>query len=201
MEVKIYREPENESLILDENQLREYNQIAEELGLKPMDGKQSVPNVYLVLNNAMAKQLTALCPCKVGAEKYTRTTIPLEVLKVYKFAKDNEMFDGFQVWYDDKAPDPLLIGWKWNSEKDKEQNYTWNRTPYLIARWGDCAMEINELLDKGFALIKQNVMDSAIIAIEQIKSIVNNPDSHVRKFLGGTSFNLNIITGADGSTL
>lgn len=146
MEVKIYREKENENLILDEQQLLEYNKLAEELGLNSSQcfENNSVPNVYICMNTAVQKQLNALCPMIVPAETYTRTTIPLEVLKVYKFAKDNNMFDGFTVWFDDISPDPLLVGWKWMDSEAKDKGYTWRKNNYLIARWGDCAI--------GFAL-------------------------------------------------
>ena len=199
MEVKIYREPENENLILDENQLQEYNSIASELGLCSFENaeKKQTPNVYICLNAAMRKQLKALCPVSVEAEKYRRTTIPLEVLKVYKFAKDNEMFDGFYVWYADKEPDPLLIGWKWQSEEAKIKDYSWQKDEYLIARWGDCAMELPELLRKGYESIKSGILESAKLAVEKATSIVNSPDTYTKMFLSGKSINIEIETSGD----
>lgn len=188
MEVKIYREPENEALILDEVQLSEYNDLALELGFATQENveEQNVPNVYVSLNNAMEKQLKAVCPMKVDADKYTKSTIPLEVLKVYKFAKDNNMFDGFHIWYNDVDPDPMLIGWNWKSERDKEKDYTWNLNRFLIARWGDCALELPELLELGFQKMKQELMDKAQSAIDKCNSVISNPDLHVRKILSNT---------------
>jgi hypothetical protein len=189
MEVKIYREPENESLILDENELAEYNSIALELGFASHENveQQNVPNVYISLNTAMEKQLKAVCPMKVNADEYTKSTIPLEVLKVYKFCKDNKMFDGFHIWYNDVDPDPMLIGWNWKTEKDKERDYKWCINRFLIARWGDCALELPQLLELGFNKIKQEVLDKAQSAIDSCNSILNNPDIHVRKILSDTT--------------
>jgi hypothetical protein len=189
MEVKIYREPENESLILDENELAEYNSIALELGFASHENveQQNVPNVYISLNTAMEKQLKAVCPIKVNADEYTKSTIPLEVLKVYKFCKDNKMFDGFHIWYNDVDPDPMLIGWNWKTEEDKERDYKWRINRFLIARWGDCALELPQLLELGFNKIKQEVLDKAQSAIDSCNSILNNPDIHVRKILSDTT--------------
>jgi hypothetical protein len=185
MEVKIYREKENEELILDETQLEEYNQLATKLGLQTQERQETnkIPNVYICLNTAMQKQLQALCPMVVDASKYTKSTIPLEVLKVYNFTKENEMFDGFQVWYNDVDPDPLLIGWKWQNEEAKKKEYTWRRDRFLIARWGDCAMELSELLELGFNNLKQQLLDKAKDAIFRSKMILEEPDIYVRKIL------------------
>jgi len=64
MQVKVYREPENEHLILDENALAEYHRLTEELGI-PAVKPEKVPNVYQPLNNAQVRILTALCPASV----------------------------------------------------------------------------------------------------------------------------------------
>lgn len=187
MEVKIYREPENQELILDEAKLAEYNQLMEELGIASPSEEKKTPNVYQYLNSAMAKQLHALCPMYIAVEKYTKSTIPLDVLKVLQYCKEQNMFDGYHIWWDDKAPDPLLIGWKWLSEDDKKNKYTWRSDKYLIARWGDCAMEIPELLDKGFQRIKQEMTDKATLGIEHCNSIIKNPDTYVRRVLNEDS--------------
>ena len=201
MEVKIYREPENEALILDEVQLAEYNDLALELGFATTQNveQQNVPNVYVSLNTAMEKQLKAVCPMKVDADKYNKSTIPLEVLKVYKFAKDNKMFDGFHIWYNDVDPDPMLIGWNWKSEQDKEKGYSWNLNRFLIARWGDCALELPELLELGFQKMKQELMDKAQSAIDVCNSVLSNPDIQVRKILSntaGSDISLNITSSS-----
>lgn len=194
METKIYREPENESLVIDEAHLEEYNALALELGFTTPEKAetQKKPNIYPILNNAMKLQLKALCPVEVDANKYKRSTIPVEVLKVYKFALDNEMFDGFKIWYDDKAPDPMLIGWNYQDDNARIKEYNWQIDAYLIARWGDCAMEIPELLNKGFEALKSNLIDNAKLGLERCNSALNNPDTYVNKFLSGNSRDLRI---------
>lgn len=185
--VKIYREAENESLIFNEEDLTAYNELALELGLQTQEKaeEEKCPNVYICLNTQMQKQLYTLCPVKEDVLKYKRTTIPLEVLRVYKFAKDNEMFEGFCIWYNDTKPDPLLIGWNYQSDEDREKKYTWRANRFLIARWGDCSMELEELLESGFAAMKQELLDKTEEAIQKCKAILEKPDVYVRKILSG----------------
>lgn len=201
MEVKIYRELENENLILDESQLTEYNAIALELGLTTQEKKEDnlTPILYPFLNTAMLKQLKAVCPTSTKAENYTKSTIPLEVLQVYKYCKDNKMFDGFSVWYNDVNPDPLLIGWKWQNENAKEKDYKWQTDMYLIARWGDCALEMTDLLQLGFNNIKKELVNKAKLAIDKCTSLVNNPDMYVDKILSNNDSDMRIDLNVDSS--
>lgn len=182
MEVKIYREPENESIIIDEESLREYHELTQKLGLKN-EVKEKVPNVYIALNDGMIKLLEALCPNTDKAEDYNKSTIPVEVLRVLNFAKENEMFEGFEVWHAQNDPDPLLVGWKYLSDEDRNNGYSWRRKKYLIARWGDCAMELDELLKKGFEVLKTSLIDSTKEVQSYCQSVLNDPDGYVRKHL------------------
>lgn len=195
MEVKIYREPENENLIIDENQLEEYNSLAGELGLGPIkDGEKSkTPVVYPYLKKSMEVLLKCICPCEVDIKGYKKSTIPLEVLKVYKFCIDNEMFEKYMIWYDDSAPDPMLIGKKYENDIDRKNGYSWNMNSYLIARWGDCAMELEALLKKGNEILKENISIGAKSALTNINDIIENPEKYLKKALDGNSITISII--------
>ena len=175
-QVVIYREKENEELIYVEGELEKYNELIGELGLSPVK-ENKCPNVYVILNAAMKKQLHAVCPSSLKIEDYKRGTIPLQVLQALKFAKDNEMFTEYQIWYDDIKPDPLLIG------KNPVEGSTWDHNYYLIARWGDEALALQDLLELGFQRIKQKLIDSAQDVQNTCKNILETPDNYVRKFL------------------
>jgi hypothetical protein len=192
--VKVYREPENESLIIDENALNAYNQLALELGLQTQENidKGNVPNVYPCLNLAMKKQLYTLCSMNVAIESYKRTTIPLEVLEVYKFAKNHEMFEGFQIWYDDQAPDPMLIGWNYQDDESREKKYTWRKNHYLLARWGDSALEVPELLALGYEKIKTELLDQTKNVQRTLRDVLEDPDNYIRKILKDDSISISI---------
>lgn len=201
MEVKIYREKETEDLILNEQDLEKYNELALELGLCTMEQaeEKKIPSVYICLNSAMRAQLKAVCPMSTDITSYRRSTIPLEVLQVYKFCKDQEMYEGFTIMYDDVAPDPMLIGWKYQNEEAREKKYSWRRDFYLIARWGDCALELPELLDLGFQKIKTELIDKAKKAQSTIATILNDPEVYVRDILANNSPSVDISTKASGA--
>jgi hypothetical protein len=195
MEVKIYREPENEALILDEAQLAEYHELTTELGLQVVtQQEQQVPNIYTFLNSAMTKQLHAICPRHTAVVDYKKSTIPVEVLKVLKFAKDNNMYEGYEIWYNDVEPDPLLIGWNYSNDTAREKQYGWQKDRFLMARWGDCAMELPELLQVGFDKLKQELIDKAKQAISTCKSVIEDPDVYVRKVLSEQAVSIDLTT-------
>lgn len=200
MEVKIYRELENETLILNDADLQKYNELALELGLATKENSEAnnCPVVYPILNDAMQRQLKALCPSNEPIEKYTRSTIPLEILTVYKFCKDNNMFDEIRVWFDNKQLDPLVIGYNWQDEEAKQKQYSWKKNKYLIARWGDCAKEIPELLQDGFERIKIELVEKALVAKEKCNSILSNPEIYTRKIINGNASDMNIDLNTDG---
>ena len=182
MEVKIYREPENEKLIIEEDALKEYQHLVQKMGLKN-ESKEKTPSVYIPINSSMDKLLKAICPNVEKAESYNKSTIPLEVLKVLDYAKENDMYEGYEIWHAQNDPDPILVGWKYLSESDRKKSYSWNRKMFLMARWGDCAMELEDLLKKGFDILKISLMDSAKEVQIFSESVLKDPDSYVRKHL------------------
>lgn len=190
MEVKIYREKENESLIYDDEALDKYNALISELGLFPVEEKKKCPNVYIILNEAMKKQLHALCPSSQSVENYKRTTIPLEVLEVYKFAKQNDMFEQFEIWYNDVQPDPMLIGMKYRSDSDRQNKYSWNMDKYLIARWGDCALELDELCSKGTEIIREKLTHKIKSHMSKLNLYLSDMDICIDEYLKNSIWSL-----------
>ncbi len=182
MEVKIYREPENVGLLLNEDELAEYQQLAEELGIPEVKSGKT-PSVYQTLNTVQVRALQALCPASTSLESYSRSTIPVEVLRAIKFIKENEMFDFIKVWYDDKNPDPIIVGEKYRTQSDRDNGYTWNTEKILIARWGDCAYELPELVEMGKARLKQEFTEKAIDVQSKIESFLAHPELYINKYL------------------
>lgn len=182
MEVKIYREPENVGLLLDENELAEYQQLAEELGI-PEVKQGKTPSVYQTLNQVQIRALEALCPAKTSLEDYNRSTIPVEVLRALKFIKENEMFDFIKVWFDNKNPDPIIVGEKYRTQNDREKEYSWNTEKVLVARWGDCAYELPELVEMGKERLKREFTEKAIDKQQKIESFLQHPEVYVNKYL------------------
>lgn len=191
MEVKIYREPENVGLLLDENELTEYQQLAEELGIPDVKSDKT-PSVYQTLNQVQIKALEALCPARTELAFYNRSTIPVEVLRAIKFIKENEMFDFIKVWYDDKNPDPIIVGEKYRSQTDREKEYSWSTEKVLVARWGDCAYELSDLVEMGKARLKQEFTEKAIDVQSKINAFLEHPEVYINKYLSEGRINFEI---------
>ena len=187
VKVKIYREEENIDLLAEDGAIERHEELMKELGLTiPVKKEGACPGVYTHLNSGMTKQLVALVPTRVPVEKYTLTTIPLEVLEVLKFAKDQNMYEGYEIWSANDKPDPILVGWNFQSAEDREKNYTWRKERYLMARWGDCALELPELCQLGFDRLKEQLSDKVRKALINCNAILANPDTYTRDILAGT---------------
>lgn len=111
--VEIYFEKELSDIVFEAESLEEWKSIAEELGI---DGQIELakgtksPIPFPFINNKMKMVCETLCPQKVELKRYDKTPIPLEVLRQAKFAINENHFLTIQVWYDDKSPDPFLVG-------------------------------------------------------------------------------------------
>lgn len=111
--VEIYFNKELSDITFEVDALKEWKQIAENLGLenqlKLCEGVAS-PVHYPFMNEVMKRVYETLCPRKVDYKEYKVTTIPLEVLKQISFSVNEGNFQKIEIWYDDKSPDPLVVG-------------------------------------------------------------------------------------------
>ena len=71
--------------------------------------------------------------------------MPFEVLQEIHRCKENEWFPVIAVWYDDKSPDPFLIGY------DRKKG---DANKFLIARWGDELLPFEQLEKKAISRYK-----------------------------------------------
>lgn len=94
--------------------LDEWKAIAEQLGFEAQlnltKGKES-PIPYPFMNEVMIRVYETLCPMKVDFKTYNKSTIPLEVMKQIAFSVRDKHFNSIQIWYDDKTPDPVVVGY------------------------------------------------------------------------------------------
>ena len=140
MATQIFIEPELETL--HENS-EEWEQICTGLGLQKQlkkKGKvEKVGNPYMKLDPRTERVCQMLCPRRELYTDYEAGTLPLEALQEIHRCQENEWFPKIEVWYDDKSPDPFLIGC--DSKK-------WEANKFLIARWGDELLPFDQLVDK-----------------------------------------------------
>ncbi len=111
--VQIYQNEELNDVLFEKESLDEWQQLAQELNmdnqLKFVDATNS-PNPYPHINESMERVFTTLCPCKVELKQYDKTPIPLDVMKQIAFSVRENHFQKIEIWYDDKTPDPFVVG-------------------------------------------------------------------------------------------
>jgi hypothetical protein len=140
MPTQIFIEPELETL--HEN-AEEWEQLCTGLDLKQQLKKigkvERIANPYMKLDPRTERVYEMLCPRKELYTVYKASTIPLEVLQEIHRCKENAWFPVIAVWYDDKSPDPFLIGY---DSKKADAN------KFLIARWGDELLPFEQLMER-----------------------------------------------------
>jgi hypothetical protein len=164
--IEIFFNKELSDVAFNSENLQEWTEIAEELGmsnqLKLKKGTNS-PIPYPFMNTSMQRVFETLCPRKVEFLEYDKTPIPLQVMKQIVFTKREQHFQKIEIWYDDKSPDPIVVGLtgKWGFYQDLKDDkgnkiyfddyelakvfgtennttpYFYGKDQYLIAKWGD----------------------------------------------------------------
>jgi hypothetical protein len=104
---------ETQELIYDNEKLDKWNEMVKTLDLKGQTeivkpDKSPIP--FMNLKSSFINILETLCPVKVDVKKYNRTPIPVEILDLIGLSINEEYFTKIEIWYDDKAPDPVCVG-------------------------------------------------------------------------------------------
>lgn len=121
-------------------------EIIAKLGLS---GQESLLNIETCtrwpyrLMTPLERKVFSLCfPERTPLEKYSDGIIPLRVLQVAAYAKENSPEDlkaGLYVWHCGSAKeDPLLVG----------HTDSYGGKFYLLARWGDALPSMAEMIEK-----------------------------------------------------
>lgn len=165
--VEIYVIEETKELIYDNEKLDQWNKLVADLGLQ---GQTSVikteksPIPFLWMNQSLIKTFEELCPKKDAIGLYSKTPIPVEALSLVALSTKETYFDKIEVWYNDKTPDPALIGYKYNKGVG-EWEKNWYADKYLLARWSDVKASIAELTQRAknlFILRRKNEIEASI---------------------------------------
>jgi hypothetical protein len=182
-EVETYIIEETQELIYDNEKLDQWNDMIGKLGLigqtKVVKAEKS-PIPFLWMNQTLVKVFEELCPRKTKIEEYDKTPIPVEALSMVALSKNESYFDKIEVWYNDKNPDPALVGYKY-TKGDSEWNKDWYADKYLLARWSDVKASLSELTNRArklFILRRTNEISDAIKnqqrALEDVEIDANN---------------------------
>lgn len=182
-EVELYIIEETQELIYDNEKLDQWNKMVGELGLQGQTkvvkiNKSPIP--FLWMNETLKAVFEELCPRKTKVAEYDKTPIPVEALGMVSLSVKEGYFDKIEVWYNDKNPDPAIIGYKFTKGNGAwEQEYYAER--YLLARWSDVKATLAELTERAkklFILRTSNELRDTIKrgqrALEDVELTANN---------------------------
>ena len=113
MTIQTFRNAELDNVILEIGDQDEWKQLAAEMGLdKQMEFVQQAksPLPYPYMNQSMQNIFGTLCGTKTDVKDYSKTPMPLEVMRELAFCKTEKYFNTIRIWYDDKTPDPIAVG-------------------------------------------------------------------------------------------
>ena len=182
MATEIFIEPE--LMELEQNEIaQEWFDICSELGLDKQlahvdksEDKKAPP--YMYVDPKTSRVIKTLCPVQVKYTDYKTSTIPLDVLKEIHKAEKNGWYSKICICYDDKSPDPFVVGFT-KSESD------WNADIHLIARWGAELLPFEVLEQKAVARMKQNAIDALKELQFRVKTALEDVDAFTNSMLTG----------------
>lgn len=186
MEIVIYEQPELSDTLFDNESIDEHKRLMEELGINPDSVNQPTksPCPYPIMDKVTREMFKILLPEKYVLSKYNRAPIPLKVLQRCKHAVDEEYFDKIYIRTSSEMPDPIVYGFRYNSDHDRVKEYTWNGKEYLIARWGDVLRPFTELWELARKVLYQNRKMSLESSIAHDKHQLEQLHCHVHQELG-----------------
>lgn len=129
---------------------------------------------YPRLSASQAAVFETLFPEKASVRDYAQGIIPLRVLQVIAFCKDQPQTKHLEIWHAESVKeDPILIG--------APESYSSER--YLLARWGDALPTFEEMTEK--ALVKAEAVMRADMgkALSKLKGFLENTKDIARAYL------------------
>lgn len=144
---------ETTNLIHDADSLQKWGDLIEFLdlgGQKTIVKEEKSPIPFLWMNRTLIEVFEVLCPSKSDIKNYNKMPIPLEILELVALSKREDYFDFIEIWYDEKTPDPVCIGYKIPEDKksQNEWNQKWYAEKYLIGKWSDVKASFKELTER-----------------------------------------------------
>lgn len=175
MAVQTFLVEEASPLIYDNDKLQAWHNHVESLGLagqlklmQNASNSSASPNPFTPMNTVMQRVYETLCPSKMNYKDYDKSAIPVEVLDLIALAEREGYFVDIKIWYDDKTPDPIAVGYG-------SHQYEFMRPKFLIAKWGDVIEPFDQLLLRArkifFKQRKAELQNKMIESKQKLESI------------------------------
>ena len=121
----------------------------------------------------------AVMPHRTRLHSYSDGPIPLRALQVAAHAQSLNFFDHVEVWHPEPGrDDPVLVGCKKNAGG-------WGLDLYLLARWGDELVSMDDLRQKAKAVIVARAKSAIAKARAQLTGLEGGLEEKVESFLLG----------------
>lgn len=182
--VEVFIEPELQELE-HPTVAQEWFEICSELGLQSQlrladrsEDKKAPP--YMYVDPKTGAIIKTLCPVQIEYKKYKASTIPLDVLKEIHKCEKNNWYREIAICYDDKSPDPFVVGFTHDSDK-------WRSDIHLIARWGNELLPFEQLEHKALERVKAGATAAARELKQKMDTALENMDEFAKDLLNGTA--------------
>jgi hypothetical protein len=181
MATEIYLQPELEELVVDSEKRDEWMQQVTSLGLEGQlkltkNSDKGSASPYTFMNEQMKLVFATLCPTKAEVSKFDKSVIPVDVLSHVALCKQEGYFSKLEIWYDNKTPDPILVGYLTSS---------YASPLHLIARWGDEIIPYEQLVEKAI----RRYTGAFILGVKQTKqeceTALANADLYINQLFAG----------------
>lgn len=187
MEFESYIRNEVVELISEPDKLEEWKQQIDQLQLEGQssllkNNKSPIP--FPIMNKEEYRIYNNLFNNKVKVESYKEETLSNDVLKLVALAKTENYFRYMEVWYSKEIPDPILVGVTYPEDN------TWDRTFYLMARWGDVLLDLPSLKKK----VAESIAKQVKVEIDEFdlkfQAFKKNQKDYVDLFFDGKDVNI-----------
>jgi hypothetical protein len=179
---------ESAELIYDSDKIKEWKEKCEELGLSKQialanGDKSPIPFEYM--NTVSERVYATLCPSMEDYRQYHKTAIPLEVLSLIALSEKEHYFERIEIWYDDKTPDPIAVGYVKASE--------YSHKKYSIARWGDALVPFDELKEKAICVYRNSSLLNLKRKLSDTQNKLDNIDTNTALYFDAQAQGYDVI--------
>lgn len=141
------------------------------------DTKTRVP--YRLMTTTEYRVYSIVLPDRIELSKYDGQMIPLRVLQIAAHAKETQMFKRIEIWHDEGKDDPLLVG----TTSDYEYSRPDQRQCFILARWGNILLPMDELLVEAKKIVSTQLKSLAQDALQIINQINDMPEIKAENYL------------------
>lgn len=156
-----------------------------EAGLGKMLDFQSgkaVINPFPVMRKSDENMWSMICPTRSKLEDYNREVVPVRVLEVIELVQKNDLFEELSIWYDEQAPDPILVG-----TKTLDSQYPHTKTRYLLARWSNELRPLSEIREEAKQRWLRKHRHDLTVKRDKVVTALASIELHAEAFLDGDS--------------